>query len=334
MLKTILVGAGAIAYAHAEALTKLGVKIQGVSDVNPASAQRLAAKYDSVAVDGIADLVKTVDMVHLCTPPAKRVEYTKVAMAAGCHVVSEKPLAISITDAQTMVHLAEQHKVQLMVDFNHRFRTGFQQLLSIVRSGRIGNVVDVFISRMGMLGGLAGTKNDTWRRQPNMVCGMSIESLSHDIDMILQLAGPIRDVKADIRGTIADVPEFDTNAHVSFNLASGAMALIHSSWSSHLRGSTRGVIGTKGTVVLEGDDLFEFTRLRLKTEDMPYEEVTKINDTYNLFTCPSYYNANKHFIDCIVNKTESTVSGAYALGTLKASHAILDSARTQQVITL
>lgn len=334
MLKTIIVGAGAIAFAHAEALTKLGVKIQGVYDINRTSAEKLALKYGSIAVDGIAELAKTVDMVHLCTPPAKRVEYAELAMAAGCHVVAEKPLAISIEDAQTMVDLAQKHKVKLMVDYNHRFRVGFQQLLRIVQSGRIGDVVDVFIYRLGMLGGYAGTDKDTWRRKPGLVCGMSIESLSHDIDMVLQLAGPIVDVKADIRGTFADVPQFDTNAHVSFNLKSGGMALIHSSWSSHLKGSSRGVIGTKGTVILEGDDLFDFTRIRTKTAEMEYEEVIKVNDTYNLLTCPSYYNANKHFIDCILKKTESTVSGAYALSTLKVSHAILQSAKTQQVVTL
>ncbi len=334
MLSTIIVGAGAIAYAHAEALTKLGVTIRGVYDINPASAHKLAAQYGTVAVEDFAEIVKSVDMVHLCTPPAKRVEHAAVAMTAGCHVLAEKPLAISIADAQTIVDLAQQHQVKLMVDYNHRFRVGFQQLLSIVQSGRIGEVVDVFIYRMSMLGGNAGTQNDTWRRTPNLVCGMTIESLSHDIDMVLQLAGPIRDVKADIRGTFADVPQFDTNAHVSFNLGRGGMALIHSSWSSHLKGSVRGVMGTKGTVILEGDDLFDFTRLRLKTNEMPCEEVLQVNDTYNLHTCPSYYNVNKHCIECIANKTESTISGAYALGTLKISHAILESAKTQRVVTL
>ena len=334
MLSTIIVGAGAIAYAHAEALTKLGVTIRGVYDINPTSAHKLAAHYGTVAIPDFAEQVKAVDMVHLCTPPAKRVEYATVAMTAGCHVLAEKPLAISIADAQTMVDLAQQHHVKLMVDYNHRFRVGFQQLLSIVRSGRIGKVVDVFIYRMGMLGGNVGTQNDTWRRTPNMVCGMTIESLSHDIDMVLQLAGPILDVKADIRGTFEDVPQFDNNAHVSFNLKSGGMALIHSSWSSHLNGSARGVIGTKGTVILEGEDLFDFTRIRIRTQEMQYEEMIKVNDTYNLLTCPSYYNANKHFIDSIVNNTESTLSGAYALGTLMISHAILESAKTQKVVTL
>jgi myo-inositol 2-dehydrogenase/D-chiro-inositol 1-dehydrogenase len=187
---------------------------------------------------------------------------------------------------------------------------------------------------MAMLGTDAGTKNDTWRRQPGTVCGLSIESLSHDIDMIQQLAGPVASVKADVRGTIAGVPQFDNNAIALFNLKSGAMGLINASWSSHLKGSSRGVIGTKGSAVLEGDDFFDFTRLRLRTQDMPHEQVTRINDIYNFATCPSYYNANKHFIECMTSGAESPVSGRYGLEVLKVSHAILDSARSQRPVDL
>ena len=186
-------------------------------------------------------------MVHLCTPPSLRLAYAEIAMKAGCHVITEKPMAIQVEDAKKMVAMAEQYGVQLMVDYNHRFRAGFQKLLEVVRSGKIGDIVDVFVYRAGMLGGNAGTKNDTWRRKPGMVCGMSIESLSHDIDMIIQLAGPVKSVKSDIRGTFTDVPEFDNNVHASFNMESGAMALINASWSSYMKGSIRAVVGTKGT---------------------------------------------------------------------------------------
>ena len=334
MKKTAIIGAGAIAYCHAEALTKLGIEICGVLDVNKESAKRLADKYNSTVIDNLAEAVKDVDMVHICTPPSYRIDYARTAMEAGCHVVMEKPMAISIADAETLVDLARKNNVKLMIDFNHRFRSGFQELLSVVKSGVIGDVVNVFITRMGMLGGNAGTHNDTWRRQADTVCGMSIESLSHDIDMIYQLVGPVASVKADVRGTFADAPKFDNNANVLFNMKNGAMSIINASWSSYLKGGSRGVFGTKGTVILEGEDLFDFTRLRIRTHDMPFEQVTRLNDVYNFTTCPSYYNANKHFIECMEKGAESTASGAHALETLKVSHAILDAARTQSVITL
>ncbi|MCD8138867.1 MAG: Gfo/Idh/MocA family oxidoreductase [Planctomycetaceae bacterium] len=337
MPKTIIVGAGAIAYAHARALRDLGVAILGVYDVNPESAARLASQYESkplASLEQYEAMVADVDMVHLCTPPGLRIGYAEPAMRAGCHIITEKPMATTVDDAQTLVAMAEKYGVRIMVDFNHRFRAGFQKLLGLVRDGTLGDITDVFIHRIGMLGGNAGTKNDTWRRVPGMVCGMTIESLSHDIDMIVQLAGGVKDVKADIRGTIPGVPEFDNNAHVSLNLASGAMASIHSSWSAHIKNSARGVIGSKGTAILEGDDLFDFSRLRLRTDAMEFEQVVKIGDTYSLPTCTSYTNATRHFLDCMREGKESTASGAYALETLKISHAILEAAKTQQTVAL
>lgn len=334
MKKTAIVGAGAIAYCHAEALTKLGVEIRGVVDVNPESARKLADKYGATPVSDLAEIVKSLDMVHICTPPSFRIDYAKTAMEAGCHVVMEKPMAITLADAEILVEMARANGVKLMVDFNHRFRAGFQELLGVVKSGEVGDVVNVFVNRMGMLGGNAGTQNDTWRRKADTVCGMSIESLSHDIDMIYQLVGPVATVQADVRGTFADAPKFDNNANVLFGMRSGAMGIINASWSSYLKGSSRGVFGTKGTVVLEGDDLFDFTRLRIRTRDMPHERVVKLNDVYNFTTCPSYFNANKYFIECMEKGVDSTASGEHALETLKVSHAILEAARTRAAVTL
>ena len=334
MKKTAIIGAGAIAYCHARALDKLGVEICGVFDVNQDSARKLAAACGTEVIEDLSDIVASLDMVHLCTPPSFRIDYARTAMEAGCHVFMEKPMAINPADGQILVDLARTHGVRLMVDFNHRFRAGFQELLKVVQSGEIGDIVNVFIHRMGMLGGNAGTQNDTWRRKAGTVCGMSIESLSHDIDMIWQLLGPVASVKADVRGTFADAPTFDTHVNALLSMRNGAMSLIHANWSSYLKNSARGVSGTRGTVILEGDDLFDFTRLRLRTADMPEERVIPLNDRYDFATCPSYFNANRYFLECIEQGVDGSASGSHALETLKVSHAILNAARTQTAIPL
>ena len=315
----------------------MGIDITGVFDVRMDAALSLAAQFNSVVLDDMSayeNAVKKADMVHLCTPPSLRLNYLEIAAEAGCHIILEKPMAIEMIDAEKMIDIAKKNNVQIMVDYNHRFRRGFNELIKVVKSGKLGEIISIFFYRIGMLGGNAGTKNDTWRRVPGMVCGMSIESLSHDIDMIMQLDGEIKDVKADIRGTFADVPEFDTNAQISFNMKNNSMAMLYSSWSSHIKESKRGLIGTKGTVFLEGNDLFDFECLRLKTEEMEFEEVGKINDIYNLQTCSSYTTANQHFLDIIQCKCNNTVSGEHALSTLKVSHAILQSAKEQRIVSL
>lgn len=334
MKKTALIGAGAIAYCHARALKQLDVEICGVIDVNPDSARKLADACGTRVVSHLAEIAGELDMVHLCTPPSFRIDYARTAMEAGCHVFMEKPMAITPADGQILVNMAEANGVRLMVDFNHRFRAGFQELLRIVQSGEIGEVVNVFINRMGMLGGNAGTQHDTWRRKAGTVCGMSIESLSHDIDMVWQLLGPVASVRADVRGTFADAPAFDNNVNALLSMRNGAMGVLHASWSSHLKMSARGVVGTRGTVILEGDDLFDFNRLRLRTADMPHEHLIRLDDVYHFATCPSYLNANRYFLECQDKGEDGSASGRHALETLKISHAILESARTQTAIPL
>lgn len=334
MKKTALIGAGAIAYCHARALKQLDVEICGVIDVNPDNARKLADACGARVVSHLSEIAGELDMVHLCTPPSFRIDYARTAMQAGCHVFMEKPMAITPADGQILVDMAEANGVRLMVDFNHRFRAGFQELLRIVQSGEIGEVVNVFIHRMGMLGGNAGTQHDTWRRKAGTVCGMSIESLSHDIDMIWQLLGPVASVRADVRGTFADAQAFDNNVNALLSMRNGAMGVLHASWSSHLKMSARGVVGTRGTVILEGDDLFDFNRLRLRTADMPREHLIRLDDVYHFTSCPSYLNANRYFLECLDKGADGSASGRHALETLKVSHAILESARTQTTVLL
>lgn len=333
MIKTAIIGAGAVAYCHADALRKLGVVIAGVYDVRRESAEKLAKAYESKVIDKLDEVIEDIDMIHLCTPPSARIDYVRQAMQAGCHVMIEKPMAVSVEDAEVLVAMAKEYGVKLMVGFNHRFRAGFKMLRESVQSGELGEVVNVYSQRMGLFGGLARLVN-SWRMDPKLACGMTIESLSHDIDMLLQLVDGFVTVKADVRGTLAEVPQFDNNANVLFTSKNGSTAVIHSSWASHLRYSARGAIGTKGAAVLTGTDVFDFMDFRLKTAEMPYEKVIKVNDPYRFVGCSSYYEENKHFVECVEKGMDCVVPGELGLKTLKISHAILESSKKNSTVAI
>ena len=327
-LKTAIVGTGAIAYCHADALVKLGVRIAGVYDIVHENAEKLASACGSKPISKLEDVLDEVDMVHLCTPPSFRIPYAEKAMSAGKHVFSEKPMAITVEDAETLVEMASRYGVLLMVGFNHRFREGFRMLEKAYQSGALGELTNVFVYRLGKLGMSTGTSKDTWRTNPTLACGMTIESLSHDLDMLFQIAGRPSAVQADVRATIEGVPQFDNNVNAMLTFDNGVTGLIHASWSSYLKYSMRGIIGSKGTALVYGPDNFDFTEFRIRTDAMEHEEVTMLGDIYKFVGCPSYYNENKHFIECIENGISCQSTGAYAIDTLKTSHAMLESAKT------
>jgi predicted dehydrogenase len=335
MHKTVIIGAGEISNSHAKALHELGIGIAGVLDLNPARAQELADQYCSKVIRSLDEVLGEVDMVHIFTPPAYRVEYVRQAAAARKHLFVEKPIALSIADAKEIIAVAAANRVKLMIGFNHRFRCGYRMLQDAVRDGRLGDIIGVFSHRLGAGAGFGGASlNAGWRINPNFACGMSIESVSHDIDMLLHLVDGVVSVSANTYGTVPDCPTFDNNANVTFRLKNGGTGLIQASWSSYLGYSSRGVIGTKGAAMITGDNLFDFINFNIKTEDMPYRQIYNVDDRFLSPSQQCYVTINRHFKECIEQDLPPLASGDDGLRALTFSQAILESDRTGRAVTV
>jgi predicted dehydrogenase len=335
MLKTAIIGAGEISHPHARALHDLGIGIAGVLDLNPVRAQELAGQYGARAIQSLDQVLAEVDMVHIFTPPSKRVEYVRKAAVAGKHLFVEKPIAVSLADAREILALAAASQVKLMIGFNHRFRSGYRLLQEAVRDGRLGEVIGVFTHRLSGGAGFGGVAlNASWRTDPNFVCGMSIESLSHDIDMMLQLVDGVVSVSANTYGTVPELPTFDNNAAVTFRLKNGGTGMIHSSGSSYLGYSSRGVIGTKGAAMITGDKVYDFMNFIIKTEDMPYRQIFNVDDRFISPEQQCYHEINQNFKECIEQDRLPLVSGEDGLRALIFSQAILESNRVGQAVTV
>jgi myo-inositol 2-dehydrogenase/D-chiro-inositol 1-dehydrogenase len=331
-MATVIVGAGGIAQKHAAALARIdGVRIAAVLDPNDAAASALAEKCGARVISRLEEILDEVQMIQLLSPPSKRLDYVRSAARAGKHIFCEKPIAVSLDDAKEMAKLAREQNVLFMTGFNMRFRPGYLRLANDVLDGKLGDIVSVWIHRIGPGSGFNAPLGDSWRTDPNLVCGMTIESLSHDIDMIRGFNAEIESVSAWVKGSRADIPAFDNHAQIRLGLSGGRSGLINASWASHLPMASRGVVGTKGTAAICGDGFFDFMTYRIKTEGMPYEEVVRINDP---FDAESYYTENKHFIECINNGKQPLVTADNGLAALRVSLAILESAGTGQTVQI
>ena len=195
MINIVMVGAGGIARTHGSSLMHIpSANIVGVVDPNKERAETLASTVGAPVCESLEDCVDRADVVYILTPPSTHRELALKAIQAGKHVVCEKPISISVDDAVTMVQAAKQADVKLMVAFNNRFRKGFKRLKEMVNAGTLGKFVNMWSQRIGR--GIPQGYN--WRTDPQLMCGMSIESLSHDIDLIRWIAGEIVDVRANI----------------------------------------------------------------------------------------------------------------------------------------
>ena len=331
-MKSLLIGAGGIAGQHCDSLKRLGVEIAGIYDVDVDRAKQLAEKYNSHVVTDIDEAIQKVDMVHLLTPPLKRIEYVKKIVLAGKPVLIEKPVAVKMEDAILIEECAKQAGCQVMVGFTQRFRKGYKMLMDLLHAGELGDIINIFSLRIGSGPGFTGSLTDSWRTDANYVCGMSIESLSHDLDFLQSFAGDIKNVKANIKGTVQSLPAFDNNSNVTMAFANGAIGSISASWSSHINFNVRGIIGTKGSAILQGNDIWDFTQLRIKTNQDEIEKTIPLQDIYA--EGEAYYEENKYFIECISSGTNPICDATTGKKVLDASLAILESQKTNRGIDL
>ncbi len=141
-LRAGVVGTGFVAGVHVDALRRLGVEIVGIVGSSPGRAAAAAIgpvseRYDALLAD------ERVDVVHLTTPNHLHFPQVKQALAAGKHVVCEKPLAMTADESAELVVLAENTGLVHCTNFNLRFYPLVQELRERVHRGEIGTVWSV-----------------------------------------------------------------------------------------------------------------------------------------------------------------------------------------------
>jgi len=328
MVKIAIVGAGGISAQHVKSISGFdNAEIVGIIDTNKENAQKRAALCSAKVYEKLSDCLDLVDLVYVLTPPSTHREIAVEAMRAGKHVVVEKPISSTIEDAEAMVAESKKNDVFLIVGFNMRFRTGFMRLHEFVKSGKIGTPITYWCQRQGY----RSDPQNKWSTDPMLMTGMSIQSLSHDIDSMRWIAGEALTVSAIVQESRTNLPGFDDNTNAIFTLKNGASANFQSSWSSHATFNTRGMLGTEGTAYVGGNDLWNLDFFRWKTKDMEYEKTEYINDLHDI---KSFERENRYFIDCVEKGVAPSVTGEDGLKALRISYAMLESSSSNKVVRL
>lgn len=145
MIRTGIIGTGRITYRFVpEAGTVDGVSISAVYNPHPGSARRFASKYDiPFASSDIDEFMEKVDAVYIASPHDTHVSYVRKALSCGKHVLCEKPMAFSETEAGSLYSEAEKRGLILFEAVKTAFCPGFKEICDVVSSGRIGRITDI-----------------------------------------------------------------------------------------------------------------------------------------------------------------------------------------------
>jgi scyllo-inositol 2-dehydrogenase (NADP+) len=210
--------AGAVLHAPLIAATD-GLELTAVVTRSAERREQLAREHPGVrAVDALGDVVWDVEVVVVAAPNREHAPLAAVAIDAGCHVVVDKPLAVSGVQARTVVERAEEARVVLAVFHNRRWDDDFLTLRRVIDEGRLGSVLRLE-SRFDRW--RPTLKEGAWREggDPADGGGLLLDLGSHLVDQAVQLLGPVSSVYAelDVRrpGAVVEDDVFIALAHES-----------------------------------------------------------------------------------------------------------------------
>lgn len=140
-----IVGTGRIAPRFLnEAKYVSGIHIVGAYNPEIESGKRFQRKYDiECYTKEYEELLDKVDAVYIASPNETHFEYAKRALEQGKHVLCEKPLAFTRKEAEQLYSYADEHKLVLLEAVKTAYCPGFQQLMNIAQSGKIGEIRDI-----------------------------------------------------------------------------------------------------------------------------------------------------------------------------------------------
>ena len=315
-----IVGAGGIGRIHAENLTAIdGARVTAVMDVAADRAEELAAACGARAFTELAPMLDEVDAVYVCSPPTFHREHIVAAVSAGKHVFCEKPLAATTDDGRAIARAVAAAPVHAMVGFNNRFRPPFRRWRELVRD-ELGTPYGGWIHRVAPS---TPPPNANWRTTLGLLTGITIESASHDIDLVRWAIGEIEAVSASTTSSLPELEGYDDSLFGLLRVDGGAALMLAISWSSPISMSSRGVVGSGEAACLIGPDMWTVSELRWALRGRPERaETIDADEGADL----GYAEASRHFIECLRQDRPPDVTVDDGLVALEVSLALLRAA--------
>jgi UDP-N-acetyl-2-amino-2-deoxyglucuronate dehydrogenase len=332
-----LIGCGRVAPRHAESLAELpGAALVAVADVRESRAQRFAKQYGADPYTDYRLLLARpdIDVISICTPSGLHAAMVIEAMQTGKHVIVEKPMALSLTDADAMIRVAHETGCKLCVVLQNRYNPPMQDLRRTVDSGRLGR----------LLLGNATVRwyrpqeyyEDEWHGTWAMDGGALMNQSIHHIDALQWLMGAPENVFA-YTATLAHRMEAEDTGIAVIRFRGGALGVVEGStitYPENLEGSVA-VFGEHGSIKIGGTALNRKSIWKVEGE-LEHEKELLTRDQLD----PSSVYGTSHravivdMIEAIRDGRPPKTNGREARRSVALVLAIYESARTGRAVDM
>ena len=340
MLNFALVGCGRIAKRHSELLGLKqidGAQLVAVCDLDESKAKSISKQFSIPSYTDMHQMMRSekIDAVVVLTESGNHAQNVVALAQYGKHIVVEKPMALTLDDADAMIRACDSAGIKLFVVKQNRFNVPVAKLREALDQGRFGKLV-LGTVRVRWCRTQEYYDQAPWRGTWAMDGGVLTNQASHHVDMLEWMLGEVDSVFARSATALANIEAEDT-AVVTLKFRNGALGIIEATTAvrpKDLEGSIS-VLGEGGTVEIGG---FAVNKMKVWNfvEPMPGDE--DVMEKYSVnppnvygFGHQAYY---EHVVDCIKNNSRHLVDGLQGRKSLELINAIYESIETGKEVHL
>lgn len=342
-LRYVIIGAGGvIGPSHIRALAQMPeAQLVAVSDINADRAQTRANEAGCRAYTDHRAMLDDVrpDVAVITTPHPFHAPLAIDALAAGAHVLVEKPMADEVAQADRMIQAADTAGRILAVNFQQRFRPVIEHAKTLIEAGEIGPLVRTLCVepwyRPAAYYRSAGWRG-TWQGEGGAIL---MNQAPHPLDLVCYLAGPAARVTGWIRTRYHAIETEDT-AQAMLEYANGAPGYLAFSTAEAGLPRRMEIIGENGALELKGDQL-TLTRLKpslrehLATATGMFDQPDAEVETVTLpGDAGAHLAIHRDLYAAIVEGRPPRCTGRDGLMSLELANAVILSSFTRQTVDL
>lgn len=328
--KVVVIGAGLQAKRRLPFVVESGeYEVAEIVDLIPERAEALAKQFAAKASVDWRPVVtrEDVDVVVVLTPPNSHAEISIAAMEAGKDVMCEKPLALTIKEAEDMVSVAKKTKRILKCGFNHRHHPAIAEAHRLFTSGLIGR--PVFGRSMYGIGGRLGLEKE-WRSDPKQSPGgQLIDQGIHVIDLYRWFLGELTEATGMVATNVWPIAPMEDNGFGIVKTGTGVLASLHSSLTQWINLFEFEIYGDKGSLTVKNLGGGYGTEKLIIAEHQPDAPFSYQTIEYRGGDI-SWKKEWEEFIRSVDSRQEPLGSGQDGLKAMQVVTAIYESSQTGQ----
>jgi UDP-N-acetyl-2-amino-2-deoxyglucuronate dehydrogenase len=335
-IKFAIVGCGHIANKHIDAIKNVsGAQLAALCDTNIKQLEQFSRDNNVPGYTSIEEMLshdKSIDVVCICTPSGIHAPLAIKAAEAKKHVIVEKPIALTLGDADAIINACEKNGVKLSVVHPNRFRPAIVELKKAMDDGLFGKISHANAT-------VRWNRNQdyydqaVWRGTKALDGGVLMNQAIHNLDLLVWLLGEVKDVKAFTATRLRDI-ECEDVAVASIRFKSGALGVIEAATTIYPKNyeESLSIFGEKGSAIIAGQNANRIKHwvFEALTDDISQQIIKSIDED------PNGISGHQHIISdmiyAIKHNRKPVITGEDGRNALKLVLAIYEAADNSRAV--